>query len=434
MYDAENRQVSYSVGGLNTIYQYDGEGQRVVKTGGGQTTVYVYDAFGNLAGEYGPGVGNPCGATSTCYYTQDNLGSVRMLTDANGQNVRHYDYLPFGEDLFAGTGGRTTGMGYLPMLDFTNPRFTGQMRDGESGFDFFHARYYGSYQGRFTSADPGNAGAAAGDPQSWNGYAYAGDNPLTFTDPNGLGFWSDLGGFLFNIGLNFLTGGLNNLFDSAVGGVIAGANSGPWNEQLPIGGFGGSLNTGGIFASGNTGPFIFSITPSNTLKGPGVTSPWEAMIDALYSFVGFGPKQITYGPRHVYTQNFQTSLGMEAIKARIRGNCGQSTGRLAVGTVEAAINTAIDAGTGNFSIAEAQLGAFDASYVLNGRTANVTVTNPISINSAMYHVFSGTASVIGRGTPAGKALEHFGTRSSNAPFGFGVVNQTLRITEPNPCF
>lgn len=45
-------------------------------------------------------------------------------------------------------------------------------------------------QGRFTSSDPDNAGADQIDPQSWNGYTYVGNMPLTSTDP--LGLWKEL--------------------------------------------------------------------------------------------------------------------------------------------------------------------------------------------------------------------------------------------------
>lgn len=41
-------------------------------------------------------------------------------------------------------------------------------------------------QGRFTSPDPGNAGATPDDPQSWNMYAYGLNNPLRYVDPLGL--------------------------------------------------------------------------------------------------------------------------------------------------------------------------------------------------------------------------------------------------------
>ena len=44
--------------------------------------------------------------------------------------------------------------------------FTGKERDGETGLDYFGARYE--------------------DPQSWNLYAYVRDNPLVSVDPTGM--------------------------------------------------------------------------------------------------------------------------------------------------------------------------------------------------------------------------------------------------------
>lgn len=66
-------------------------------------------------------------------------------------------------------------------------------RDLESGLDYFINRYHSSIQGRFTSVDPQNAGADSSDPQSWNGYVYARNNPLLLVDPDGLDvevFWN----------------------------------------------------------------------------------------------------------------------------------------------------------------------------------------------------------------------------------------------------
>jgi RHS repeat-associated protein len=60
---------------------------------------------------------------------------------------------------------------------------TQKERDNETGLDYFLARYYSNVQGRFTSVDPENAGAKPDDPQSWNGYAYARNNPLLYSDP-----------------------------------------------------------------------------------------------------------------------------------------------------------------------------------------------------------------------------------------------------------
>ena len=67
------------------------------------------------------------------------------------------------------------------------PRSTGKERDTESGNDYFGARYYASSMGRFMSPDPsGLLAQRPEDPQSWNLYAYARNNPLIFIDPNGL--------------------------------------------------------------------------------------------------------------------------------------------------------------------------------------------------------------------------------------------------------
>jgi RHS repeat-associated protein len=68
----------------------------------------------------------------------------------------------------------------------TEQKFTGQIRDNETGMDYFHARYFTNALGRFNSPDPANAGAKLENPQSWNGYSYVLNNPLALTDPTGM--------------------------------------------------------------------------------------------------------------------------------------------------------------------------------------------------------------------------------------------------------
>jgi RHS repeat-associated protein len=65
-------------------------------------------------------------------------------------------------------------------------RSTGKERDTETGLDYFGARYFSGAQGRFTSPDPLLSSAHITQPQSWNRYSYALNNPLKFTDPHGL--------------------------------------------------------------------------------------------------------------------------------------------------------------------------------------------------------------------------------------------------------
>lgn len=68
--------------------------------------------------------------------------------------MRRYDYRPYGEELFAGDGGRTTEMGYTGGRDQVSRKFTDKERDVEMGLDYFEARYLSAAQGRFTSVDP----------------------------------------------------------------------------------------------------------------------------------------------------------------------------------------------------------------------------------------------------------------------------------------
>jgi RHS repeat-associated protein len=135
----------------------------------------------------------------------DHLGTPRMIFDQTGSlaNMSRHDYLPFGEEIYAGTGGRTAPQGYT-LADNIRQKFTSKERDNESGLDYFLARYYSSTQGRFTSVDPVSAVnyqqtfqrtkelrdfrlflRRLENPQTWNAYAYSLNNPLRFVDPNG---------------------------------------------------------------------------------------------------------------------------------------------------------------------------------------------------------------------------------------------------------
>src|SRR5581483_8565601 len=202
-YDAENHIVTVTqlpaFGGGTETLAYDGNGQRVEKIGpDGGATVYVYDAMGQLAAEYSTDA-PVTPACNTCYLSYDHLGSVRMVTDQNGNVISRHDYLPFGEEIQSGVAGRGSQFG---ATDYVNPRFTGQIRDSETGVDFFNARYYGSALGRFTSPDPANIGADMTDPQTWNGYSYVRNNPMIYTDPSGenlvdwfSGIWDSIYGF-----------------------------------------------------------------------------------------------------------------------------------------------------------------------------------------------------------------------------------------------
>ena len=137
-YDAENRQVAANMNGAIGTYQYDGNGFRVSKIElGGVTKVYVYDAFGNVAAEYASQVDpSPCG-TSTCYVTQDHLGSTRLLTDSTGWRSGGTTTSRSGRRSWPGTTGGRRGTCTCRRRTDTDPKFTGQDRDVETGLDWF---------------------------------------------------------------------------------------------------------------------------------------------------------------------------------------------------------------------------------------------------------------------------------------------------------
>jgi RHS repeat-associated protein len=187
----------------NAAYTYDGEGQRVKKTFG-ENVRFVYGIGARLVAEFDGGTGvlkkeyiygasglvativpNAQPGSGTQYTTSDSLGSPRVVTNSSAVVASRHDYMPFGEELGSGIGGRTTGMGY-GAADGVRKKFTGYERDTETGLDYAQARYFSSAQGRFTSPDPLLASAKPVDPQSWNRYSYVGNNPMNFIDPSGM--------------------------------------------------------------------------------------------------------------------------------------------------------------------------------------------------------------------------------------------------------
>ena len=186
-----------------SAYVYDGEDQRVRKLIGenlrfiygiGRQQIAEYDgATGNLKKEYIYGANGlvatieptTVNANGTRFTTSDHLGSPRLVTNSAAGIVSRHDYMPFGEGLGSGIGGRTTGIGF-GVADDLRQQFTGKEHDNETGLDYFLARYYSMGQGRFTSTDPViMEKRRLADPQALNLYVYARNNPLRFIDPDG---------------------------------------------------------------------------------------------------------------------------------------------------------------------------------------------------------------------------------------------------------
>jgi RHS repeat-associated protein len=297
--------------------------------------------------------------------------------------------------------------------------FTGKERDSESGNDYFGARYYGSSMGRFMSPDPsGLAFANPGNPQSLNLYSYALNNPLINIDPTGMEcVWGD--------------GSYDSADDPQTGNAAGCSGQGGtyvnpdlFENALLTNGQNANIQFGSWSGQANSTLASSWTTPSGTAYG----SQWAAgqeVDDALGYFYGNGAKPtLIYNNNDPFTQSFKNSLGMQGILAGITRDCSATSGNAPVGTWEAFANTMIDgpylknadgSRLSGYYTPEAQMGGFTSTYSRSGGVVNITVTNPITLNSLALHA----TAPLGIPNPTSGHL--------------GTVTQQLNITAPDPC-
>jgi len=170
-------------GGLAGRFDYDAFGRRVGKTVNGATTRFFNDgwnpvqelsASGSVTANLLTGIavdevfGRTESGTSRNFLS-DALNSTLALTDTGGTVQTQYSYEPFGKTTTAGS------------ANSNSFQFTGREWDGQTGLDYYRARYYSPSLQRFISEDP--LEFAGGDADL---YAYAGNSPVDNVDPFGL--------------------------------------------------------------------------------------------------------------------------------------------------------------------------------------------------------------------------------------------------------
>ncbi|MBV1856079.1 TreTu family toxin [Catellatospora tritici] len=177
--------VDKNSGAATSTYTYDAGGNILVQRGPGTVTVYLPGeelTLNTLSGvttgkRYYSGAGVTAvrtGTTSTAfsYLINNNQGTATLSTDRTGQNPSWKPFTPYG-------GPRGTQPGLWP----DTHGFLGQPTDSTTGLNIIGARQYDPTTGRFISPDPV---FEATDTNQLGGYSYAGNSPISHSDPTGL--------------------------------------------------------------------------------------------------------------------------------------------------------------------------------------------------------------------------------------------------------
>ena len=198
-YDADGNLIQQVGGGTTQGFTYDALNQQVAQSfpiGSSQlVTEVAFDKSGQLASLWLVGSGNALsqragkaywGTTAIESYAPQNnmayfahrdwVGSRRAITDATGATSDIRQSLPFGDGAANVSGSQ----------DNTFDGFTGMWNGGTSATNHAQFREYWNSAGRWLQPDPYSGSYRFKNPQSFNRYAYALNNPLGLIDPLGL--------------------------------------------------------------------------------------------------------------------------------------------------------------------------------------------------------------------------------------------------------
>jgi RHS repeat-associated protein len=253
----------------------DPTGQNVVST---EWHDYI-QLGGRLVGEYASTTNSSGTTASTYYFHTDAQGSVTAITGGGAVVVEQDSYDAWGKqrqtngaiDTGAGGNAHSGATCALAANDVQNRGWIGQESLGRRGvcLSDLNARLYDSLTASFVQPDP-----VVGQPFSthgWNAYAYAGNNPMTFSDPTGMCFagcfWKQ------------------SLFREIVGMAVAFAL-----DQWEVAALQGSLGSvgAGVIAAGTSGAAHGAIA-SGTLKGT-LLSAGEALANFGIGQIGGAPE------------------------------------------------------------------------------------------------------------------------------------------------
>ena len=176
VYDAFQNRVKETVGTTSTVFVNAGSAPFYEKSTSGTLVThkhYVQSPDGALAI-----YSQRSDATSDLKYLhRDHLGSVAAVTSSTGTLLERLSFDSWGKRR------NVNGTDVASVASFTQRGFTDHQHLDAVGLVHMNGRTYDPTLARFTSADPFIPNPVS--TQSYNRYAYVGNNPLSFTDPSG---------------------------------------------------------------------------------------------------------------------------------------------------------------------------------------------------------------------------------------------------------
>jgi RHS repeat-associated protein len=275
-------------------------------------------------------------------------------------------------------------------------RYTGKERDTESGLDYFGARYYSSNTGRFMSPDPlGPWVADATNPQTWNMYSYALNNPLTNIDPSGLDcvYFNDAGN------------GVESVDRSSSSGEC-GQNGGDWiNGRVQSATYFSDSDTFGFRSSDASNNYTtYANAPGSQQNG----TPCYGNCDISNGYFQSSNMQTNDVPLNPYAQGVFNQVGLQTgptlqlgtkvfCNALTLGNAGSITGALAGAPIPKALITSVPSAGGAGVSSVTSLSSAASSSVFSGGDPVLTgaAGQFLKSISATGKSFAGTARIGG---------------------------------------
>lgn len=141
---------------------------------------FIKDAQGNIIAMF-----NPLNNDQSVVYSYTGYGSTALSIPGEEEKINRMPTGTFLEQLAKALAGIGLAVLYSVYKEINPFMYRGYMYDGETGLYYNQSRYYSGEWGRFINADE-TLDTGSGTPLATNVFAYCENDPINYTDENGL--------------------------------------------------------------------------------------------------------------------------------------------------------------------------------------------------------------------------------------------------------